>query len=379
MKKIVCLVLTLCLLACFGCSNAESPAETTAATSASAAETQGPTVITDHAGREVTLPEQINRIVVCDVLPLPSVLTVFFNSAQKLVGISPSSMAAAQNGLLSELYPDILNAETGFINGSEVNMEELMKLKPDLVFYLTSNAQLGEKLDQAGICSVAVATGKWNYDCIETLNQWVSLLSQIFPDNNKTEICKLYSRNVLDMVQARLATVPEDQQRRALFLFQYNDSTIVTSGAQFFGQWWADAIHVTNVAQQLEGNSVAVNMEQIYEWDPDLIFVTNFNAAQPEDILNSTVGTYDWSGIRAVKDGEVYKMPLGMYRSAIPGADTPVALIWMVQTAYPELFRDINVVQDTIDYYKAVFDITLTAQQAEEIFAPSSAAGKIGR
>ena len=87
--------------------------------------------IIDHDGFEVTLPKQINRIVVCDILPLPSVLAIFFDSAEKIVGMSGTSMNAAANSLLGELYPDILKAETGFINGSTINMEELMKLQPD--------------------------------------------------------------------------------------------------------------------------------------------------------------------------------------------------------------------------------------------------------
>ncbi|MFQ8765703.1 MAG: hypothetical protein ACLR8U_03675 [Oscillospiraceae bacterium] len=45
------------------------------------------------------VPKNAQRIAVCDILPLPSVLCVFFDSAEKLVGIAPSSMSAAQNSL----------------------------------------------------------------------------------------------------------------------------------------------------------------------------------------------------------------------------------------------------------------------------------------
>ena len=105
----------------------------------------------------MTVPRRIDRIVVCDILPLPSVLSVFFDSAENLVGIAPSSMSAAQNSLLSQLYPEILNAETGFMNGTDVNTEELMKLAPDVVFYSAMNPSLGEKLQTAGFCAVAVS------------------------------------------------------------------------------------------------------------------------------------------------------------------------------------------------------------------------------
>ena len=107
--------------------------------------------ITDHADRQVEVPKDIQRIAVCDIFPLPSVLTVFFDSADKIVGMPAPSMTAAQNGLLGQLYPEILNAETGYIDGSDINMEELMKLEPNVVFYSASSPEIGDQLTNAGL------------------------------------------------------------------------------------------------------------------------------------------------------------------------------------------------------------------------------------
>lgn len=368
MKKIVSLLLTLVLLvsltACGG-----SGGETTAP----AAETH---IVTDHAGNEVELPVNVERIVVCDILPLPSVLTVFFDSAEKIVGMSGNSMAAAKNGLLGQLYPEVLEAETGFIDGSTVNSEELLKLQPDVVFYSASRPEQGEQLRKAGFAAVAVSVNKWEYNAIETLNHWIELLSEIFPDNDKTGIVAEYSDQVFAMVQERVSSIPEDQRERVFFLFQYSEANMLTSGAKFFGQWWADAIGAVNVANELTtDNSVSVNMEQVYAWNPSLIFITNFTTAYPEDLYNNTVGSYDWSGISAIENQRVYKMPLGMYRSYTPGADTPVTLLWMAKTVYPELFADIDITAVTCDYYREVFGVELTEEQAASIFTPASEAG----
>ena len=343
---------------------------------AAPAEVSDARVITDHDGFEVTLPRQIQRIVVCDILPLPSVLAVFFDSAEKIVGISGTSMNAAENSLLGQLYPEILEAETGFINGTTINAEELMKLQPDVVFYNASRKELGETLRKAGFPAVAISVNKWEYNCIETLNNWISLLSQLFPDNDKTETVETYSRKMYDLVQSRVRTIPEDQRERAFFLYQYSDTNLQTSGKLFFGQWWADAIGVKNVAEELStDNSVSVNMEQIYAWNPSLIFISNFTTADEDSLYNNTVGTYNWSVVDAVQNQRVYKMPLGMYRSYTPGVDTPVTLLWLAKTAYPALFADIDIIQETKDYYQEVFGIALTDEQAASIFNPSTQAG----
>ena len=331
-------------------------------------------VIVDHAGYEVEVPVEVNRIAVCSILPLPSVLAVFFDSAEKIVGMASGSKTAAENSLLGQLYPEMLEAETAFIEGGNINVEELMKLAPDVVFYNTAETEVGEQLRNAGFCAVAVSVNKWDYDAMETLANWIGLLSEIFPENDKQQVVAEYSKSMYDLVQSRVAEIPE--QERVLFLYKYSDTAVMTSGAKFFGQWWADAIGAVNVGQEMTtDNSVTVHMEQIYSWNPSLIFITNFTTAYPNDLYGNTIGNYDWSPVDAVKSQRVYKMPLGMYRSYTPGVDTPITLLWLAKTAYPMQFEDIDIVGETRKYYKEVFDIDLTEEQAALIFAPPAEVG----
>jgi len=373
------LVLTMSMMAlasCGGGGTNDGGGSEEASEAVETSEAADTITITDHADRQVEVPKDIQRIAVCDIYPLPSVLAVFFDSADKIVGMPEASMTAAQNGLLGQLYPEILNAETGYIDGSDINMEELMKLEPDVVFYSASSPEIGDQLANAGLTPVAISVNKWNYNCIETLNNWIALLSQMFPDSDKAAIVEEKSKAMYDLVQERVKDIPDEERANAFFLFQYSDTTLLTSGQQFFGQWWADAIGANNVAKELStDNSVAVNMEQVYAWNPDLIFMTNFNTYYPDDLYNNTVEGYDWSAVKAVQDQRVYKMPLGMYRSYTPGVDCPVTLLWMAKTAYPELFEDIDVIAEAKDYYKEVFGIELTDEQAQSIFEPVQSAG----
>lgn len=371
MKKVISLLMAAVMvlgLALTGCTPDQQPKQAETIT------------VTDHNGNEVTLPVNIERIAVCDFFPLPSVLAVFFDSADKIVAMSPSSMTAAENGLLSELYPEIKNADTSAISGNDVNVEELMKLDPQVVFYSAENVQLGEKLKKAGLNGVAISANKWGFNAVETLNQWIDLLSQIFPEsaNNRSELVRQYSEDSLALVKNRTGRLSADERKSVFFLFQYSGDSIVTSGQKFWGHWWADTIGAVNAADELkEDYSVKTTLEQIYKWNPEIIMMTNFNQSKPDDLYNNTVGSYDWSGIKAVQDKKVYKMPLGMYRSFTAGIDTPITLLWIAKTVYPELFEDINITEKTVEYYKTVFGIELTEKQAESIFAPSDAAGKI--
>ncbi len=336
--------------------------------------------IVDHNGNEVTLPKDIERIAVIDIFPLPSVIAVFFNSADKIKVMSTSSMSAAQTSLLSELYPEILDADTSAVSGSDVNLEELMKADPQVVFYAATNAQLGKTLTNAGFNAVAVSSDKWNFNAIETLQHWIELLSQIFPEsgNDRYRLVKEYSDRYMKLVKDRTEDIPESERARVFFLFQYSNESILTSGSNFFGQWWADVIGAVNVGEELDGvQSVKVTMEQIYLWNPDTVLITNFTEARPSDLYENNIGNYDWSEIDAVKTRRVFKMPLGMYRSYTPGIDNPVTLVWLAKTVYPELFEDVDITEITKEYYKEVFGVELTKAQAERIFTPPEGAGKV--
>ena len=118
----------------------EAKAEETAAEAD--ADAEGTVTITDHADRTVTVPTDPKNVVVLDIYPIPSVLTVFLNSAEPLKAIAPVSMNAAKNGILSELYPEILNARTDILDGDDVNIEALAAMEPDLVIYTASNKKI---------------------------------------------------------------------------------------------------------------------------------------------------------------------------------------------------------------------------------------------
>ena len=343
-----------------------SKANTESISTDASAKDNGERTIIDHAGNEVTLPEEINRIVVTDTLPLPSVLSLYLDSAEKLVGISPVSMSAAKAGLLGELYPEILDADTSFFENSELNIESLLALEPDLVFYNAQNTELGESLTSAGLTAVAVSVTKWDYNAADTFDAWMDLLADIFP--------KEYCEKVEDQIEEKTKDITDDEKKNVFFLFNYSDTALVTSGKNFWGQYWCDAINAVNVGEEIEAerSNASVNMEQVYSWDPDIIFISNFTKAMPEDLYNNTIGDNDWSSVSAVKNEQVYKMPLGAYRSFTPGADTPMTLMWLAKTVYPDLFEDVDMTEEVENYYKEVYNIELTDDRVAQMYTPSA-------
>ena len=374
MKRIFTILMAAMMLlsGCAGTANeSEQSQEPSNSETAEALEQtpEGRTVV-DHDGIEVDIPEQIDRIAVGNIGPMASVLTLFLGSGESIVGMSPMSMSAAENGILGELFPELLDADTSFLQGSNINVEKLLTLEPDLVLIQSGQSEVRTQLENAGLTVVAFGVGTFKYDIINTYEAWIDLLSQIFPANDKMEEVTAYSKEVLELVQSRVSDIPEAERKRALFLFQYDETQMVASGRNFLGQYWCESAGAVNVAQDIEAGQATITMEQVYEWQPDVIFITNFTNTKPADLYANAVGSDDWSLVKAVQEQQVYKMPLGSFRTYSVSADMPVTLLWVAKTIYPDLFSDIDTDAEVKDFYQRIYGVTLTDEQVAAMYDP---------
>jgi iron complex transport system substrate-binding protein len=114
-------------------------------------------------------------------------------------------------------------------------------------------------------------------------------------------------------------------------------------------------------------------MEQIYEWDPDIIYITNFTPVQPEDIYQNTAAGQDWRPLKAVRNKRVHKVPLGIYRWFPPSGDAPLMLKWLAQKNHPELFT-YSIEAEIKDYYKKHYAYSLSDEEVNFILNPAAAA-----
>ena len=161
-----------------------------------------------------------------------------------------------------------------------------------------------------------------------------------------------------------------------MIIFNYANGTMTTAGSGFFSEYWLDMAGANNAAAEIKGTG-EINMEQVYEWNPDMIFITNFSPYLPEDLLNNTIDGHDWSNVKAVKEGNVYKFPLGMYRWFPPASDTPLVLQWLAKTIHPDLFEDMDMDAEIRDFYKTHYNADLTDEDIQDIYNPAREASGV--
>ena len=330
-------------------------------------------IVTDNLGNEVEVPDEINRIAIISTVPLASVFCMVEGSGDKLIGLTPSSKNAAVHSFIYRIAPNVADIDSSFAEGDAVNVEAVAALEPYVVFYNANNAgdaEAAAKLTELSIPCVAFSTTVEGGNTIETFNAWAALMGEIMQKQSRAEEIVAYGREVEAMVKERVAGIAESDRKSALIIGNYTQAKILGAG-NTFGRYWLSTIGANNVAMELDKPLAPITLEQIYAWDPDVIFLNSFSPFKAEDILNSTaVEGDDWSGLTAVKNKQVYKMPLGVYYWFPPCSDSPLALQWLAQKLYPELFEDIDMDAAIRDYYAKFYGLELSDEDMATLYDP---------
>ena len=328
-----------------------------------------PYTVQDQAGRTVTIKKKYERVAFSSVRPLPATYFAVTGNIDTLVGMNPSSRAAALASMFVILCPEIANVPTSFIVNNDTNIEELMKLNPEVVFCLNKNTDEINALEAAGITAVGLETN--GTDPIELFAAWADLIGQVMGEQNRAKAIIEESRKAAAEVKEIAKGITD--KKKVMFLYRDEGGTLQVAGSNLYSQYWIETIGAENVAKDCN-NVTEVSMEQIMQWNPEYIFITTFTACQPEDLLQNKIEGQDWSGIKAVKDGHVYKDPLGIYRWFTPTSDSALMLKWIASKTYPEYYK-YDMEKEVKDYYKTYYGYELSEKELNMVFNPSSDAG----
>lgn len=320
-------------------------------------ETQGTHTVHDYAGIDVEVPNDVQRVVI-DVLPILSTYMAYFEgSAPHIVGMAGAFKETISETVLKDIAPELLEtADTVYAQG-DFNIEEIMKLNPDVIIY---PAGIGEEHEQvlqnSGVPCVAfpiIYDPDTPADPILRYQQWLKQLEEIFGEQGKMDAFIAAGNKIVEDVEDRIAKIPAENRPTAIQIQSYSDGNLSVAGSGTFGQYWFEHLGVQNVATEVKLFG-QISVEQLYEWDPDVIYVAGpgLCKVRTEDVLNNNVEGIDFSAMQAPKNGRVYNTLLGMWGWTTPNPDAPLVLAWMACRMYPEEFADYPLEETIREYYK---------------------------
>ncbi|WP_271895122.1 ABC transporter substrate-binding protein [Candidatus Phyllobacterium onerii] len=323
--------------------------------------------VTDQLGKQVSVPDVVNRVVILQHQTLN--IAVQLDAMDKVVGVLDEWKKQLGANYL-RLAPQL--ADMPMPGGlTKVNIEELLKLKPDVAFVTNyAPADMISQIEAVGVPVVAISllavppqeATKLNpsvkdepaaYDA--GFAQGIRIIADVLDKKPQGEELIAYAMKNRKLVADRLAGLDEAQR---VSLYMANPDLTTYGHGKYTGLMMAKA-GGRNVADGIAGFK-QVTMEDVLSWNPSVIFVQERYPAVVDEIRKSD----SWQTIDAVKNGRVYLMP--EYAKAW-GYPMPEAMalgeLWMAKQLYPDRFKDIDMQTEADAYYRKFYRTDYHAAQ----------------
>ncbi|MEO3430846.1 ABC transporter substrate-binding protein [Pelagibius sp. CAU 1746] len=315
--------------------------------------------VTDQAGRVVTLPDRVERVVTLQHQTLDVLIEL--NAQDKLVGILrdwdkylPSTIAEIAPVLRDLPMPGDLRT---------VNAESVAGLRPDVVFvthYMKSDVV--EQIERLGIPVVKISffTGpkseqaKLNPSLDDETKAYtdglvdaVRLIGAVVGRDKEAGELVDYALAERELVNQRTAQMA-DAKRTTMYMA--NPELATYGSGKYTGVAMRQAGGL-NVAREIDGYG-KVSMEQVLQWNPQVIVVQARYASVAEEIRKDR----QWQVIDAVKSGRVFVAPEYVKPWGHPLPES-VALgeLWMAKKLHPALFEDIDMAAKAESFYRRFY------------------------
>lgn len=315
-------------------------------------------IFTDAAGRKVALPEKITRVMAAG--PPASVL---------LYSVAPDRMVGwvrefkdDEKEFIAAPYRDlpVHGRLTG--KGDTANMEAVLAMKPDIILDVgTVNptyASLADKVqEQTGIPYVLIDGS------FASTPKSLREIGELLGEEEQAEKLAAYTEAAMARLNKVVAEAPADQRPRVYY--GRGPDGLETGLAGSINMEVLSAIGATNVAEAAGKGSLAnVSLEQILSWNPDVILTLS------PKFQKSVLSDPSWAGVKAVKDGRVFRapaLPFGWF-DAPPGVNRAIGVSWLTSALYPGK-AEVDLKAETRDFYKLFYHVDLTDEQLGKLLA----------
>ena len=353
MKKLISLALVLSMLLSFGaCGQTEKPEETTPATTeatvptteatvpeTTAAVSRYPITVTDHAGREVVIEEEPQKLV--SGYYISTSLLIALDLDEKLVGIEAKANKRAIYALSAPELIDLPNVGTA----KEFDLEGCAALEPDLVILPLKLKSAVETLEGLGIDVLLV-----NPENQELLTGMIHMIAAA--TNTEDKAAQLLGFTAAQ--ESYLAETLAGVETPSVYLAG-NSSMLSTAGNAMYQSDMIRLAGGVNVAAEIEDTYwVEIDYEQLLAWNPNYIILASDATYTVADVLADP----NLAGCAAVANGNVYQMP-----SKAEAWDSPVpsgilGVLWLANVLHSEALTDADCAAKIDEYYETFYDFT---------------------
>ena len=182
----------------------------------------------------------------------------------------------------------------------EPNLETLFNLKPDLVIGLeTAHRDLEAPLKEAGIGLKLIGPATVD-QAIGTIFELGNLLGSA---NAGAVVDGLNAR--LEALDASVAKINRSDKLTACRILEFDDGKVYVAGPLSFQYDIINRAGGINITTDLDEAYPRINLEELAELDPSVIFYCGYNLSYLEKMMENPI----WRSTRAVEKGRVHRFP----------------------------------------------------------------------
>lgn len=326
--------------------------------------------ITDMAGREIEIPYEINKVY--SAIPIGTVL-IYTIDPNKLIAKNFKTSPMEEKYMAKE-YVNLPVLGT-YIVGDTANEEQILQAKPDVIAYTGEiNDKWKQEVDnlqkKLGI-PIVMVSGK-----LQEVYEAYEFLGELLNEKDRAKELGEYCKQVLNKTKEISSKIPQDKRTKIYYAVGEKGLMSYPAGNTMHSELinLINGINVVNVGDENPYMGTQVSMEQILNWNPDVIITNKAEARGGNgfDLRTKLLKDDKWSGVKAVKDKKVYEIPSTPFSwfGQPPSVARIMGLKWIGGIMYPQYF-EFDLKSDAKEFYKKFYNIELTEDDLDEILSNS--------
>ena len=304
--------------------------------------------ITDMKGVKVSVPEKVEKIAA--LWNANNEIILALGGMDKVVATTD---LIKTNKWFEHVYPKLKNLPAA-LNGKDLQIEELVKLAPDVIVVSSKNYQ--DELIKNGFSAVNLIFRDY-----PDMEKSIYATAEVIGTDDARKKAEKLANKIHDnseFVTARTKNIPDAKRPKVLHLLG-GANLLKIDGTNTIQNTWIKLGGGVN-AIQTEGSMIEVSAEEIINANPDIIIVGgNDTDTQIKKIKEHPA----FSGSNAVKNGKVYGNPKGVFSWDRYGAENVLQILWAAKTIQPDLFKDVDMKAKTKEFYKEFLNHDLSDKE----------------
>ena len=319
-------------------------------------------VIKDMAGREVKLPDKIERIYATN--PAGTVMVYTLNP-DKLVGWNVK-LTEEEKKFIPEKYRNLPKLGGWYGKDTTGNPEVILKAKPDIIIHVSAindkEKSTADRIQKQ--LNVPVIIGD---NSLLNADKTYEFLGKALKEEERAKKLGDYCRKTID----ETAKIPEDKRVKVYYAEGLNglETEPKDSERNEVLQIAGGENVVKSSSNKSSYGNTQISLEQLIALNPEVIITRAvIENGKINSAYDNIVNNKDWKAIKAVKDKKVYQIPQVPYNwfDRPTSVNRTIGIKWLSGLLYPNETK-VDIAKETKEFYKEFYHYELTDKDLQEI------------